>query len=193
MASATDRLKKMDTLIEKLGTDTKFPIPGLNKEKILEEAAKKDESLGSYIKELEEEQKDGTKTKEEVEKEIKEVIDRYKKVIEPTVTESIAVIQTNYNLIQDSTKQLTENVASAIATTAIPPAIGAPPVAPNPAYALVENKQKKNVLLSILSTMKNALLNILTAAKKIAFALPDIILGLVDSLSTLTTVISTIP
>lgn len=191
--AAAEQLQKMDDLVASLGKGTKFSIPGLNTDKIIEDLAKKNEQLSGYLEELERQKEAGEKTPEEIEEEKKKILDNFKKTLEPSVNEQIAVIQNNYTLIQDSTKQLTENVASAIASTAIPPAIGAPPVAPNPAYAIVENKQKKNLLLSILSTMKKAFLDIVAAARKIFFPLPDSVLILGESIGKLESVVATIP
>ena len=136
--AAAEQLQKMDDLIAALGKETKFPVPGLDKDKIIEEIAKNNEQLSGYSEELDRQKETGEKTPEEAEEEKKKILDDFKKTLEPSVNEQVAVIQNNYTLIQKSTKQLTENVASAIASTAIPPAIGAPPVAPNPAYAVVE-------------------------------------------------------
>jgi|LakMenEpi03Aug12_release.lakeMendotaPanAssembly.Ray.scaffolds.fasta_scaffold1067553_1 hypothetical protein len=191
--AAAEQLQKMDDLIAALGKETKFPVPGLDKDKIIEEIAKNNEQLSGYSEELDRQKETGEKTPEEAEEEKKKILDDFKKTLEPSVNEQVAVIQNNYTLIQKSTKQLTENVASAIASTAIPPAIGAPPVAPNPAYAVVENKQKKNLLLSILSTMKKAFLDLIAAARKIAFPLPDSVLTLGESIGKLESVVATIP
>lgn len=191
--AAAEQLQKMDDLVASLGKGTKFSIPGLNTDKIIEDLAKNNEQLSGYLEELERQKEDGEKTPEEIEEEKKKILDNFKKTLEPSVNEQIAVIQNNYTLIQDSTKQLTENVASAIASTAIPPAIGTPPVAPNPGYTIIENKQKKNVLLGILSTMKKAFLDIIAAARKIFFPLPDSVLNLGTSIGKLESVIATIP
>jgi Fe2+ transport system protein B len=131
--------------------------------------------------------------KAETKKQIKELVEAYKKQIETMVNDKIAEIKTEYKKIKDAITQIPEDVTAAIGAIALPPAIGVPPVAPNPLYALIIAKQAKHSLQSLLNIVISALLTLLKAATAILFEVPDVVLGIGATITILAKVLNTIP
>ena len=195
-------------LMVRLG-DMGEKLPGLDVDKILENIANKVQSIKDAIAEIKEELKEIRErkpktTKEEIEKakeeekaalkeKIKALIDDYKAKIKQMVMDAIAEIKAAWKEIKASLKQIPKDVAAAIANIALPPAIGVPPVAPNPIYALNIVLTTKGVLSAILNAIASSMIKLIKAANMIMFELPQPVLVVGDTVKTLATLINTIP
>lgn len=172
-------IQNMMDLIVKIGDASGGDIPGLNFNKITEGMAKKNPQFQDALSQA------------ETKKEKDALMERFAIVAAPLVNEQIAIIKTAYAEIQDGIKIIKQNVSSAIASIAIPPALG--PVGPNPAYALLEAKQKVGAWGLIVAGLMSTFLTLLNAAGKIEFVLPDVVLGLAEKIIDLQTLLGTIP
>jgi len=207
-------------LLSKLGNLGKS-IPGLNIDPIIENLAKKSEEIKTITESIdseEEEENERTrrsekKTKTPEEKEAqkaerekkreeakkkakdqkKKIIDTYKKNIRKTVQEEIDVIKQNYKVFKDAIDSIPPDVTALITNIALPPAITAPPGAPNPIYAINLAKQGKNTLGRTLNSSIVAFSQVLKAANAIKFEIPKFILDLFDKIAFVNSLISGIP
>ena len=207
-------------LLSKLGNLGKS-IPGLNIDPIIENLAKKSEEIKTITESIdseEEEENERTrrsekKTKTPEEKEAqkaerekkreeakkkakdqkKKIIDTYKKNIRKTVQEEIDVIKQNYKVFKDAIDSIPPDVTALITNIALPPAITAPPGAPNPIYAINLAKQGKNTLGRTLNSSIVAFSQVLKAANAIKFEIPKFILDLFDKIAFVNNLISGIP
>ena len=93
----------------------------------------------------------------------------------------------------DGLKRIPEDVKTAIQNIALPPAISVPPGAPNPIYALNIAKQTKAALVGTLGIIVFAFTEVLKAATKILFVLPDSLLSTFEQIKTAFTIIKSIP
>jgi len=175
-------------------------IPGLDPTPIIKKLADKSKEIKQYILMVEEEVKENEErgmTKEEAKKEaedkIKEVINTYKENIKAFVQEQIDIIKSQYKIIKDGIKAIPEDVKTTIANILLPPAISAPPSAPNPIYALNLAAEAKNALTGVLNTIVSAMLILLKAATQIQFELPSAVLSIGQTIKTLDSVLATIP
>lgn len=192
-------LEKQIALIAALG-DLGEGIPGLDPTPIIENMANNSEEIKGYIVVIEKQEADledqgmtKDEAKAEIKKQITELIDAYKKQVETMVVGKINEIKTEYKKIKDGIKQIPEDVSNAITAIALPPAIGVPPVAPNPVYALILAKQTKNLLQTILNIVTTSLVTLLKAATAILFEVPDTILETGATIKGLAKILNTIP
>lgn len=104
-------------------------------------------------------------------------------------------IKANFGAATDQLKFVAEAAASSIASNAIPSVItvGTATSTPNPAYALIENKAKKNQLLAMLKNISSCLVNLLKSAINISFTIPDVVFTLIQTLSTVKKTVNAIP
>lgn len=177
MASINDQINMM----AKIGENSGGNIPGLDFDTIVTGMAKANAELNDALQQA--------KTPEDRQT----IIDRFVVTVKPLIVENIAVIKSSYTTVKDGIVQLTENVTAAIATIIIPPAISVPPAAPNPAWSLLEAKQKVNSFQAICTLLLNAFLQLLGAATKIGFVVPAAVLALLDQITNVQKVINTIP
>ena len=100
-----------------------------------------------------------------------------------------------YGAAKDQLKFVTEAAASSIASNAIPAVItvGSASSTANPAYALIENKTKKNQLLAMLKQIGAFLVSLLKSAIEIAFAVPAAVISLIKTLTTAKKAVNSIP
>lgn len=192
-------LEKQIALIAALG-DLGESIPGLDPTPIIKNMADKSEEIKNYIIVIEKQEEDleaqgmtKAEAKAEIKKQIKELIEAYKKQIETMVKDKINEIKTEYKKVKDAVTAIPEDISAAIAAIALPPAIGVPPVAPNPLYALIIAKQAKHSLQSILNIVISSLVTLLKAATAILFEVPDVVLGIGATITVLAKVLNTIP
>lgn len=176
MSAKLDRMKQ---LIDDLGDASGITIPGLDVESILNALAAKNAQLQDALNQL------------PTEAERKAILDRYKNELRSYVNEQIAIIKITYAAIKEGAKQIVETVTALLAQVVVPPGIGA--VTPNPAFILLESKQKSNILKGTLSVLINAYRQMLQAALNIEFELPDAVLTVGDSLSAAQRALNTIP
>ena len=186
------------TLMTALG-DMGAGLPGLDLDKIIENIAKKAEALKAkkeaIEKEIDELRNRDRITKDEpkqmLKDKIKELIDKYKEAIKQMVIDAINEIKSVWKEIKTQVKQIPKDVAAAIATIALPPAIG--PVGPNPIYALSIAAQTKSLLVAILNALATNLIKLIKAATMISFELPQPVLAVGETIKVLDTLLNTIP
>lgn len=175
------KLEKMRGLIVKIGEDSGGSLPGLNFDSVSNLLAKNNPQLQDAIA-----QSSSNEDKDSI-------LNRYKDTIRDYVNEQIVVIQTSVINIKDGIPKLIESVSSAIASALLPPAIAAPAAIPNPAYVMLEFKQKVTVLLSMCTVLIDKFLKMLQAALNIQFELPDEVLNLLSAIAEAKKAIGTIP
>ena len=210
-------LQQQTELLNKMG-NLGESIPGLDVDPIVENLVKESEELKTITESIdveeeeeverakrsedkkktaEERKADLKKKREEAKKkgedQKKKIIETYKKSIKETVKEKITVIKQSYKVFKDSVESIPSDVTGLITNIALPPAITAPPGAPNPIYALNLTKQVKNSLGRTLNNAIVAFTEVLKAANAIKFQIPQFILDLFDKINIVNGLISSIP
>ena len=192
-------LEKQKELIESAG-DLGLAIPGLAIIAIIEKIVEKSQEVKVQVEIIEKEREaleaqgfDKEQAKADAKEKKKAMIDKFKENIKEFVTEQIALIKQQYKIFMDGLKRIPEDVKAAIANIALPPGITVPPGAPNPIYALNLAKQTKAALVGTLGIIVLAFTEILKAATKISFVLPDAILSVFEQIKTAFTIINSIP
>jgi hypothetical protein len=185
--------------VSKLG-EMGLEIPKLNPEAVIENLVKKDENLGKYLEMIdaakEEKIERGMSEEEAIqaaEDAKKEVVDKVKEDLKPMVEENIIKMKQEYKTAKEALDSIPVEAQATIALVAIPPAISAPPSAPNPAYTLGIALQTKKSLLKILNTIVSSLTTVMTIANKLKFELPEAIVKLVQMIGVVTNALSIIP
>jgi hypothetical protein len=185
--------------VSKLG-EMGLEIPKLNPEAVIENLVKKDENLGKYLEMIdaakEEKIERGMSEEEAIqaaEDAKKEVVDKVKEDLKPMVEENIIKMKQEYKTAKEALDSIPVEAQATIALVAIPPAISAPPSAPNPAYTLGVALQTKKSLLKILNTIVSSLTTVMTIANKLKFELPEAIVKLVQTIGVVTNALSIIP
>jgi hypothetical protein len=185
--------------VSKLG-EMGLEIPKLNPEAVIENLVKKDENLGKYLEMIdaakEEKIERGMSEEEAIqaaEDAKKEVVDKVKEDLKPMVEENIIKMKQEYKTAKEALDSIPVEAQATIALVAIPPAISAPPSAPNPAYTLGIALQTKKSLLKILNTIVSSLTTVMTIANKLKFELPEAIVKLVQTIGVVTNALSIIP
>jgi len=176
-------LQQQKDLISQLGGS--IEVPGLDFNSVIDGMV---ENNPTYKAKL-----DALPTKEQRAEQKSQIIDSLKSTGSDYINEQIATIKSSIQTVTEGTVQLTENVATTIATALMPPAIGVPPVAPNPAYVLLENKTKKNTFSSLCNTLLQTFQRLLQAAVNIFFILPDTVIALLQTILAVKDLINTIP
>jgi hypothetical protein len=192
-------IAKQKELIEKSG-ELGLPIPGLSITPIIAAIAKNSAELKAYYKAVEDERKeneergmDKEQAKKEAKEKTKEILKKFKETIKQFVIEQIALIKQQYKIFMDGLKRIPADVKTAIMNIALPPAISVPPGAPNPLYALNIASQTKNALAGTLGIIILAFTEILKAATKIEFVLPEPLLVSFEQIKIAATVVNSIP
>ena len=175
-------------------------IPGLDKNKIIEELAKKEPTIKQSVEKIQQSANEDVElgmSEEEATKkakgEIKKMIEGYKKNIEDFVNNRIIEINQQYTVFKKSVESIPPDVAGAITNIVLPPTISAPPAAPNPAYAITLTKQIKNSLSITLSAAIAAFAIVLKLCTELKFKLPAPILAVFDQLKNFGTLLKSIP
>jgi hypothetical protein len=212
IASYLKALENQKALISSLGSSSGGKIPGLTVDAVIKNLAKLNTDLKQtydyYDSQIEveasnEEQKAADSgiveteaqkkarrdaKKKEAKKKGKEIYDRYKKTLEDFVQEQISIIQVNYGIIKQETKDLPKIIALAITTSLLPTAVGA--AVPNYAYNLGVLYQNLQAIKRSLGNIKSSFLNILIAADKIKFALPSSVTETLEKIINLESLVS---
>lgn len=112
-----------------------------------------------------------------------------------TLQVEINTIKANFSSAKDQLTFVAEAAASSVASNMIPSVItvGTATSTPNPAYTIIENKTKKNQLLAMLKNISACLVNLLKSAVSIAFQIPEIVLTLITTLTTVKKTVNAIP
>lgn len=167
---------------------------------VLEILAQKEPGIAKVTKLIRQEQKENEEAgmskeeaKEKADEEIKKTVENYKKSLRDFVKAELKKMKDNITVFTKAAKAIPEDVASAIAAIALPPAIGAPPVAPNPAYAILLAKQVKNALSVTLSSAVVAFGFVMAGALLLKIELPEPLVTTYTVLLSLSTVINSIP
>jgi hypothetical protein len=193
-------LEKQITLLAEL-SNMGESIPGLDLTPIIENIVNKSEDIqnqtniiGEKYDTLEERGEiDKDKKKEAIKKEVNDLIDAYKKQLKQMVEDQITEIRTEWKSIKASLKAIPEDVNKTIQNILLPPAITAPPGAPNPVYALNVAAQTKSLLIGLLNLIATSLVKVIKAANIILFELPEPVLAVGATIKVLDTLLNTIP
>lgn len=183
MSSIDEAIEAMNELIN---SDETISLPGLELDAVVE----------NFI-----EEKYGTELSAITDKEEREKLrDKWVKYYKEgegkqTIQMEINNIKAMYGAAKDQLKFVTEAAASSIASNAIPAVItvGSASSTANPAYALIENKTKKNQLLAMLKQIGAFLVSLLKSAIEIAFAVPAAVISLIKTLTTAKKAVNSIP
>jgi hypothetical protein len=205
IASYLETLERQKSLIVQLGSSSGVKIPGLNVDSVIENLAQLNEDLQKTYEyydsqaELEasnEEQKaeaEGTieteeqkkarrdAKKQEAKKKREETFNKYKESLGDFVQEQISIIETSVAAVEEGTKNLPQNIASAILAFGVPTAVGA--AVPNYLYNWLVLFQQIKAINVVLKDLFSRYLDMLIAADKIKFALPNPILNLLEELT----------
>jgi hypothetical protein len=201
-AQYIEALKKQKKLISELGSSS--PIPGLSVEQVAKNLAELDQNLSktiNYYKEQAEKEADKEeqaaansgveetpqqkearrkKKREEAASKGKEIINNYVESQRDFIQEQISIIEVNYGVIGKEVSDLPQTITLATATSLQPAAIGT--AVPNPIFNLGLLYQTISGIRRSLGNIKTAFLNMLIAADKIKFALPEPITGLLQKI-----------
>lgn len=183
----TDSVMSSEEMKESLESLQKgLPIPGLEKEKVVD----------NYCETEFKDSLDECKTEEER-------AERKKKFVEHYITGPgkafidgvISSLKAAYYRAKTMIENLISSVADLVSLNIIPSVVtvGSATSTPNPAFTALDNRQKKEMILSIVESITEVLASVYTLAILIHFQLPSEV-GLVTlSLATLQTAINAIP
>lgn len=178
--------KALDAMNDLINSDGSVSLPGLDEDTVVNNFVEM--KYGEALSEIKD---------EELRKQQKQSwVDFYKNGGGKAVIQvEINNIKSNFAAAKDQLTFVAEAAASSIASNAIPSVItvGTATSAPNPAYALIENKTKKNQLLAMLKNIGACLVNLLKSAISIAFPIPEIVLTLIQTLTTVKKTVNAIP
>ena len=178
-----ETIKAMDELINSDGT---IELPGLSLDEVVENFV--ETKYGEELK--------AVSTKEEREKLREKWINYYKEGEgKQAIQMEINNIKAQYGAAKDQLTYVADAAASAVASNAIPSVItvGSASSSPNPAYTIIENKTKKNQLLAMLKQIGASLVSLLKSAVSIAFAVPEAVITLIKTLTTVKKTVNSIP
>jgi hypothetical protein len=108
---------------------------------------------------------------------------QYKESAKPFIEQKISLIKIFFKTIKDGIKQLLDNIKNMIAGNLIPPAISTTGSTPNPAWSIIETKQKINIMLSICAQLTNAFISLVETALMIKYELPNSVLNVYSDIS----------
>lgn len=198
-------LERQKALIAELGNNSGVKIPGLNVDAVIENLAQLNSDIQQtyeyYDSQAEveasneeqkaeaegiietEEQKKARRDakKQESRKKKEETFNKYKESLGDFVQEQISIIETSVASVEEGTKNLPQNIASAIGAFAVPTAVGA--AVPNYLYNWLVLFQQIKAIKIVLDDLFIRYLDMLIAADKIKFALPNPILNLLEKLT----------
>ena len=183
MATIEDTIKAMNKLIE---SDGSVSIPGLELKPVAENFV--DKKYGAELQRIEDEE-ERNKMRDKWVKYYTEGEGKQAMELE------IANIKANVGAAKDQLTMVTEAAASSVASNAVPAVIttGSAVSAPNPAYAMIENKTKKNQLLAMLKSIGAFLVNAMKSMVAIMFPIPDVVLALINTLTAAKQTVNAIP
>ena len=176
----------LDAMDELINSDGTIDLPGLDIDTVAENYV--DKKYGEELNKIED--------KEEREKMRQKWVDYYKSGEGKSMLQlEINSIKANFSAAKEQLTYVTEAAASSVASNAVPAVIttGAAASAPNPAYAMIENKTKKNQLLSMLKQIGAFLVNLLKSIVMIAIAVPAAVIALIKTLTTTKKAVNSIP
>lgn len=175
-----------EAIDELINSDGSISLPGLELDPVVEHFV--DEKYGFQLSEMK---------NEEERKKMRDKWVKYYKEGEgkQTIKMEINNIKAMYGAAKDQLQFVMEAATSSVASNAIPAVItvGTATSTANPAYALIENKTKKNQLLSMLKQIGAFLVSLLKSAVEIAFEVPAAVINLIKTLTTAKKAVNSIP
>lgn len=178
-----EALNLIDELIK---SDGDVSLPGLDLDSVVDNFV--DVKYGKELSEI--------KDEEQRKKLRKKWVDYYTKGEgKETMMLEIDSIKSNFSAAKDQLQFVADATVSSTASNAVPAVItvGSASSTPNPAYALIENKTKKNQLLAMLKSVGAFLINLLKSAVAICFAVPAAVISLIKLLTTTKKAVNSIP
>jgi len=179
-------IKEMqDAMNDLINSDGVVTIPGLNFDSVV------DNMVNIKYKE----QLDNIQNPEDREEAKNNLISYYYGDARSSVEKSISVIKSNYSAVKDGLSTMSVAITATTASNVIPSVItvGTATSTPNPLYFVVENNQKKNTLLSMLKTLSNLMVELISSAIDILFQLPSIVMDLIGVITSTKSLLNAIP
>lgn len=176
----------LDAMDELINSDGTIDLPGLDIDTVAENYV--DKKYGEELNKIED--------KEERDKMRQKWVDYYKSGEGKSMLQlEINSIKANFSAAKDQLTYVAEATTSSVASNAVPAVIttGAAASVANPAYAMIENKTKKNQLLSMLKQIGVFLVNLLKSIVMIAIAVPAAVIALIKTLTTTKKAVNSIP
>ena len=182
MATISEMQNAIDRLIN---SDEQIEIPGLDFDSIV------DNIVETNFKD----KLDALTDPEEWERVKNELLEYYKTYGKQAIQEKINDIKSAFADIKAQVKYIQEAVTNTIASNAVPSVItvGTATSTPNPVYFMLDNANKKNTLMGMLKSAEDSAVKLLNAAINICFQVPDTVMTTINGLTTVKTVINTIP
>jgi hypothetical protein len=184
-----------DIFVEKLKASSGIEIPGLNKETILEKIMEIDPILGKSISDLDEiinKQDDyDEESIEEAKEAKKEMLKEYKEAKEKEIQEEIDIVKTEYKKVKETLDKLGPTINGFIGSVLLPKCIG--PVSPNPLATAQEVIEFKNNIETQCNDLQLSLIKILNSLQKLKVPIPEVVKGLVTSITDTLSMLSKIP
>lgn len=178
--------KALDAMDELINSDGAVELPGLDLDTIARNFV--ETKYGKQLESIED-----AKVKEQLKN---QWLEYYTKGEGKAMLQvEINTIKANFSAAKDQLTFVAEAAASSVASNMIPSVItvGTATSTPNPAYTIIENKTKKNQLLAMLKNISACLVNLLKSAMSIAFVIPEIVLTLITTLTTVKKTVNAIP
>lgn len=184
-----------DVFVEELKKSSGIEIPGLKKETILEKIMELDPVLGKSISDLDEIINNSEEFDEgsiEEAKEAKtEMLKEYKEAKEKEIQEEIDIIKTEYKKVKETLDKLGPTINGFIGSVLLPKCIG--PVSPNPLATAQEVIEFKNNIETQCNDLQLSLIKILNSLQKLKVPIPEVVKGLVTSITNTLSMLSKIP
>lgn len=159
--------------------DKSISLPGLDLDTILEKLSKK--NLEKYKAQF--------LSKEQV----KEYLATMKEQMRDIVKRNIAIIKSAFVQIKDILKGIGETVKNILSNIAVPSTIPTSGGSANPAWVLLDTKQKVQFLKGIILQVKTVMITLLIACEVIDYDIPEVIANIVKGIGVSSDLINTLP
>lgn len=156
----------------------------------------KDAIIDNYVDVEFKEYLDGLPSSEDKKKAKKKLVDYYKNGEGKNfMDEQMSKLKDLVKKASEGVSELSTSAAKTVALNSVPAVIttGSATSAPNPAYSVIDNAQKKEALKALLKTVNGYVVAILEIAILIHWVIPSSVLNLIELLATVTGVINAIP
>lgn len=184
-----------DIFVEELKKSSGIEIPGLNKETILEKIMEIDPILRKSISDLDEiinkQDEYDEESIEEAKKAKKEMLKDYMEAKEKEIQEEIDIVKTEYKKVKETLDKLGPTINGFIGSVLLPKCIG--PVSPNPLATAQEVIEFKNNIETQCNDLQLSLIKILNSLQKLKVPIPEVVKGLVTSITDTLSMLSKIP
>lgn len=177
-----DIAKMQTTLTELANSSSDISLPGLDFNTVVENIVVK-----KYSKDLDK------LSKEDEKKEKEKLINYYKTTAFNEINSNIIKVKSCTNSLKIQVDNIQTSITNTISTLALPSVVSVPPAAPNPAYAVFDNKQKVAIITSLIASAALIIIDLLDASIKIQYELPDSVFVLIETFKTLKQSLSSIP